>query len=417
MRKLAIAITLSIWLPAAFAAQSTMGPSGPVLPPAVGMQEVLDLVKNYSPELQAERSQVAMAQADLMAAQTYSNPSVEFTTKRGEQQTTLSTDVPIFGQRGKRIEAAQAGIEAARAQLRLVYARALQDAARDFMSLLVAQEREQRWVEARQDLETAVRIVAGQVEAGSRSRYDLTRLEIERATLEASLAEAQTETLLASANLAADVGEPAWRPRALGSIVPRWETLSFDAMWPQARERLPVVRAALADVEFANRIIDMERREAYPVPQISVGRINERDDVGARAHNTQYGVSMAIPLFDRNQGPIARAEAQAQGMRLRSRAVILVAEGELRRATEQLNRRQQLTERFEKEGLAQVPRLRQMAQDSYTLGRGGILELVDAIQTVAEKKNTYLDLLEAALFAEVDVRIASGELGADLAID
>lgn len=413
MRKCLSVVVLSMWLPLASAQSSYGEPAKIALGESIGLQQLLDLVKHYSPSLQAERSQVLMAQADLMSAQTFSNPSLSFTSKRGEQQTMLSADVPIFGQRGKRIEGAQAGIEAARAQLRLAYADALQDAARDFMSLLVAQEREKRWVDAKQDLETAARIVSGQVQAGARSQYDLTRLDIERATLDAQLSQAQSATYEASARVAADVGEPAWRPRAEGSIVPRWAALSFDAMWPQAQQRLPVVRAALAQQAYAEKIIEVERREAYPTPNFAVGQArNGRED-----KNMAVGVSIAIPLFDRNQGPIARAEAEAQGTRLRSRATILAAEGELRRATDQLNRRQQLTERFEKEGLAQVPKLRQMAQDSYTLGRGGILELVDAIQAVAEKKNTYLDLLEAALQAEVDVRVASGELGADLNID
>ncbi|WP_158213457.1 TolC family protein [Pigmentiphaga sp. NML080357] len=403
MRKFLCLLVLALCLPQARAADA------PALGTDVTLPQLLELVRNNSPALQAERTQVAMAEADLMTAQTFSNPSVAYTHKRGERETTLSQDIPIFGQRGARIESARSGVEAARAQLRLVYAQALQEAARDFMSLLVAQEREKRWLDAKDDLESAFRIVQGQVQAGARSRYDLTRLEIERASLDAQLAQAQAETLQASARVAASVGAPAWRPRAAGSIAPHWTALSFDTMWPQAQNRLPTVRAALAQQAFAEKQLDAERREAYPTPTFMVGRLNNNE-----GRSTEYGVSVAIPLFDRNQGPIARAAAEADGMRLRSRAIVVAAEGELRRATEQLDRRQQLAERFEKEGLAMVPRLRQMAQDAYTLGRGSILDLVDAIQAVAEKKNTYLDLVEAVLQAEVDVRIASGELGADL---
>ncbi|VCU71275.1 Cobalt-zinc-cadmium resistance protein CzcC precursor [Pigmentiphaga humi] len=423
MRKYVCVLLMALGLPAAQAADgppsavlaSTLAAAqapaaGPVLGSEVTLPQLLELVRNNSPALQAERTQVAMAEADLMTAQTFSNPSIAYTHKRGERETTISQDLPIFGQRGARIDSARSGVDAARAQLRLVYAQALQDAARDFMSLLVAQEREKRWIDARDDLESAFRIVQGQVQAGARSRYDLTRLELERASLDAQLARSQAETLQAAAQVAADVGAPAWRPRAAGSIVARWDALNFDAIWPQAQNRLPVVRAALAQQEFAEKQLQAEKRQAYPTPTFMVGRLNNSND----GRSTEYGVSVGIPLFDRNQGPIARAAAEADGMRLRSRAIVLAAEGELRRATEQLNRRQQLAERFEKEGLSMIPRLRQMAQDSYTLGRGSILELVDAIQAIAEKKNAYLDLMEAALQAEVDVRIASGELGADL---
>ncbi|RZS78633.1 TolC family protein [Pigmentiphaga kullae] len=404
MRKYLGILLVALCLPAARAAD---------LPPALGTEvslpQLLELVKTSSPALQAERTQVAMAEADLMTAQTFSNPSVGYTHKRGEKETTISQDIPIFGQRGARIESARSGVDAARAQLRLVYAQALQDAARDFMSLLVSQEREKRWLDAKDDLEGAFRIVQGQVQAGARSRYDLTRLEVERASLDAQLAQAQAETLQASARVAASVGAPAWRPRAAGSIVSHWTALNFDAIWPQAQNRLPSVRAALAQQAYAEKQLEAERRQAYPTPTFMVGRLNNSE-----GRSTEYGVSVAIPLFDRNQGPIARAAAEADGMRLRSRAIVVAAESELRRATEQLGRRQQLADRFEKEGLSMIPRLRQMAQDSYTLGRGSILDLVDAIQAVAEKKNTYLDLLEAVMQAEVDVRIASGELGADL---
>ncbi len=413
MRKFLTSVLLCAFLPAtAVMAQTVLpGTSQPVPGAQVTLPQLLDLVKTRSPSLLAERTQVAMARADLQSAQTFNNPDVSYTHKRGESQTTLAQSIPLFGQRGARIDSARSGIDAARAELNLVYALALQSAARDFMSLLIAQERERRWSDARDDLESAARIVAGQVQAGTRSQYDLTRLDIERASLDAQLALAQTATLDASARVAAAIGEPGWRPRAAGAIVPHWDALDFASMWPQAQARLTNVKAALAQQAHAEKLLETARRDAYPTPTFSVGRINNRVDGGSM----EYGVSVAIPLFDRNQGPIARAQAEAYGLSLRSRAIIVAAEGELRRATEQLNRRQQLTERFEKEGLAMVPRLRQMAQDSYVLGRGSILELVDAIQAVAEKKNTYLDLLEAALQAEVDVRIASGELGADLA--
>jgi len=401
MRKLLCLALLALGLAQARA-------EGP-LPPEVTLPQLLELVKRQSPALQAERIRVALAEADLLTAQTFSNPSLAYTHKRGEREATLSQEVPLFGQRGARIETARSGVEAARAQLRLTYAQALQEAARDFMSLLVAQEREKSWLEAKEDLENALRVVQGQVEAGARSRYDLTRLEIERASLDAQLARAQAETVQASARVAASVGAPAWRPRAAGAIVTNWNAASFESLWPQAQHRLPSVRAALAQQDVAEKQLQAERRNAYPTPTFTVGQLRNGD-----GRSIEYGVAVSIPLFDRNQGQIARAAAEADGMRLRSRAVVLAAEGELRRAAEQLDRRKRLADRFEQDGLAMIPRLRQMAQDAYTLGRGSILDLVDAVQVVAEKKNTYLDLAEAVLHAEVDLRVASGELGADL---
>jgi cobalt-zinc-cadmium efflux system outer membrane protein len=380
------------------------------LPQEIALPQLLELVKTLSPSLQAERTRVQMAQADLMTARTLPNPRASYTHQRYQNEVSLSQDLPIFGQRSSTIDAAKSGIESARADLRLVYAQALQDAARDFMALLVSQEREKRWVDARNDLESALRIVEGQVQAGARSQYDLTRLEVERATLASQLAQAQADTQQAAAEVAGDVGAPAWRPRAQGNIVTHFDPVNADALWQQAQSRLPQVRAALAQQEFAEKQLAAEKKQAIPVPTVMLGHLTYQGQAGGM----EAGVSVGIPLFDRNQGPISHAAAEADGARLRSQATVIAAENELRRAAEQLNKREQLASRFEQDGLSMVPRLRQMAQDSYTLGRGSILDLVDAIQAVAEKKNAYLDLLQATMQAEVDLRVASGELGADL---
>lgn len=379
-----------------------------MLPAAVTLPQLLDLVKKLSPALQAERLKVDMAQADVTTARTPPNPRVAYTHQRYQNETSISQDLPIL-QYGANVDSAKSGVEVARAQLRLTYAAAMQDAARDFMALLISQEREVRWQDAKTDLDSALRIVRGQVEAGARSQYDLTRLDVERATLDAQLAQARANTREAAAHLAADVGAPAWRPRAAGSIVSHFDQVDTEALWKQAQDRLPNLRAAKADQDYAEKQLTAEQRQAWPVPTVMVGRLN----YDGQPSGTELGVSVAVPLFDRNQGPIDRAQAQAQGTRLRSQATLVAAESELRRAAEQLNQREQLALNFEKDGLAMIPRLRQMAQDSYTLGKGSILDLVDAIQAVAEKKNAYLDLLQDVMQAEVDLRIATGELGAD----
>ena len=141
------------------------------------------------------------------------------------------------------------------------------------------------------------------------------------------------------------------------------------------------------------------------------------------------GISVEIPLFDRREGPIARAHAVADESRQRRRAVLLTAEAELGRTVDQFQRAQRISERFEADSLTALSELERMARDAYRLGRGGILELIDAllagaekriahIQLVeaiagAEKRIAHIQLVEAMLKAEVAVRAASGKLGVE----
>jgi len=379
------------------------GAAAQTLPADLALAEYLQLVRRQSPALLADRSLVDMARADLRTASTLPNPAVSYSRGAGDRQVAIEQPLPIFGQRGQRMEGARKGIESTQANVEAAAADALKDAAARFVVLLAAQERSLRWREARVELDNAVAIVEGQVAAGARSRYDLTRIRIESANLDMQLAQAEAAEAGASSGVAAAVGATEWRPRAIGTLRPPDVATDFASRWETARQRLPAVRAALAAESLAETLVSVERREALPTPSIGVGRLRDSD-----GRHTLIGVSVEIPLFDRREGPIARALAVADESRQRRRAVVLAAEADLRRAVDQLQRRELLTSRFQATGLSLLPELGRMAQDAYQLGRGSILELVDAILAGAEKQVAYVDLLEAVQQAELDVRFASG---------
>jgi cobalt-zinc-cadmium efflux system outer membrane protein len=380
------------------------------LPEAIGLPAFLELVRWNSPALRTERLRVDAARADLVTAGTLPNPLLSTSRQpgirgeSGERQVAVEQPLPIFGQRGLRVENARLGIAAARDQVAVGVAGVLREAGRGFVALQVAQERERRLHEAQRDLEAAARIVRAQVKAGVRSRYERTRIEVEQAGMASRAEESRARTADAASRLAAAVGAPGWRPEAVGLPALPAPQPDVAALWQDAQARLPELRSARSEEALARQRIEVERREAWPVPAVGVGRLRD-----AEGRHTIVGVSVTIPLFDRNQGPIARARVEAEARRLQRDAVALAAEAELRRAADQFQRRRALAARYEAEGLARVPELRRMAEDFYTLGNGGILEFIDAIQAVAERRIAWLDLVEGAMVAELDLRMAAGD--------
>ena len=372
---------------------------------AVTLVEYLDLVRRGSLSLRADQVRVQAARADLRTASALPNPSVSYTRKRGERESTIEQPLPIFGQRGLRMEGAQLGIDAAAAQADAAYSDASRDAAREFVALLVAQERHARREAAQKDLDAAAAIVRGQVEAGARSRYDLARIEVQQAQMAMEVAKSQAALDEAASKVAAAAALPQWQPRAVGSLQPAAQSTDFDALWAVAQDRLPAVRAALAEQAHAEKLVDVERREALPTPSLSFGRL--RNDDG---RSNVVGVSVEIPLFDRREGAIAKAVAQREEAQLRREAALASAQSELRRATSQLAQRRKLADRYASHGLNRLADLKRMAQDAYQLGQGSVLELIDSIDSVAEKQIGYLDLVEEVLQAELDVRSAAGDL-------
>jgi len=373
------------------------------LPQQVNLAQYLDLVRSHSLLLQAEQTQVDAAAADADGARLLPNPSLSVSRRRSERQVMVEQELPIFGQRSARIASADSATGAARARVESFAAQQLKQAAIDFIGLLVAQEREKVWQDALADLQRAASVVGGQVQSGTRSRYDLARAEIELATLEAKLAQAKAASANAASTLAQTVDSSDWRPVALGALDLPPPAQGFETLWQTTRERLPAVAAAQAEHAHAQQRVIQAGKEALPVPLIGLG--NVRGDAG---HEPMVSVSVSIPLFDRNQGEIRKARAEAREKRLRNEAALAHAEAELRRALEQFEHQRELTARFEQQALSQLSRLRRMAEDGYALGQAGILELIDAMRSRTDIMTAHLDLVESTLQAQVTLRHAAG---------
>jgi cobalt-zinc-cadmium efflux system outer membrane protein len=92
------------------------------------------------------------------------------------------------------------------------------------------------------------------------------------------------------------------------------------------------------------------------------------------------GVSMQIPLpvFNRNQGEIARAEAEAKQARLRLTAAQTDAAGEVLTAYEQFVTAKALLEDIEGRMIGQARDVRDITEYSYRRGDASLLEFLDA---------------------------------------
>ena len=380
--------------------------AAPVQP--VTLLEYLRIVVQNQPNLAADRMQLDLAKADSRTAAAFPNPAVHYSNKRGEKEWGVEQPIPIFGQRGMRIENARMGEKAAAANSDVAVAITMSDAAHAFNELLVAQQRYQVWLAARDELEKAGNIVKGQIEAGTRSRYDGARLNLQQAQMSMQVSKAQAALRDAAARVASIAAMPQWQVRVEGSLqaTDMRRAPSYDQLWNNAQTQLPSLRATQAELDRARQKIKLEQREALPTPSFGVSRIRN----GVDGSFNQVGVSVEIPLFDRRQGPIERAKVEADQAELRRDAAVLAAQSELQRALQQLSLRRSAVRDYEKEGLAQIAPLHQMAQDAYKLGKGTILELIDALGSINEHRLEHLDLVKDMLDAEWEVRLASGDL-------
>src|SRR5262249_2810038 len=144
--------------------------------------------------------------------------------------------------------------------------------------------------------------------------------------------------------------------------------------------------------------------DAIPTPSLQLQSFGTTDPQGIAL---TVGISIPLPLFDRNQGAVARARAQQRAAELDHRATGDELAADLARAVAVETARCDAVARFRAGAIERLGRVRTMAEASYRSGQGGIVELLDALDAITEARLRDIELVGAALDAEIDVRAAA----------
>ena len=316
----------------------------------------------------------------------------------GETQTLVTLEVPLLlgHQRGRRERAAEASIAAARAGVVADQAGAEAEIRALFAALQAAQQKVTTLVAAVDDVQVVRGIVAGRTTAGAASPYELERIDLTVATMTAQLGDARTDQALVAHALAKACGVPGWSPHAQGQLV--------DPATGSIDPRHPLLAAVRAELAAAHADEDRARGDGLPVPSLSVQSYATSTPWGAAVTG---GISIPLPMFDRNQGAVARARAEVvrAGLELTAREHELTAD--LVRASDALRARREVLAAFDDGALARLDKLRAMAETAYRSGQGGIVELLDAVEAITEARLRHVELLHAVVDAGLAVRAAS----------
>jgi len=148
-------------------------------------------------------------------------------------------------------------------------------------------------------------------QVGEISRYDDAFLRVATRSLNLARLEARREVRQAQAGLAAAVGIPV---AALERVALRFASLEQPPPpLPEELARLQAlinrtdILALLAEYEAAQEGLRLEIARQYPDVKLGPGYEFDQGD-----HKWVLGISLDLPLFNRNRGPIAEAEARRE---------------------------------------------------------------------------------------------------------
>ena len=306
-------------------------------------------------------------------------------------ETTLRIDqrLELGGKRSARFAASDGSRQVAASALAERRAEVAARVAETFYDTLAAQERLLVRGEATSVAEEVLAAVRGRVRAGRLSEVEEKRAGV--AAERARLAEERAGLDLRAArrNLAStwgSIGEPAF-PSVVGNLFAPRPLPSLEEI-PARLANAPEIRRASAEVEL--RTLELQLAERKAAPDVVVGGgVRRYEETGDQA--LVVGVSVPLPIFDRNQGSVAEARAlrlEAQENKTATETRLLA---ELSEAQADLAATAREMTRIENVIVVEAREALDLARTGFDEGRFSLLEVLDAQRTFLEIREQYVE--------------------------
>lgn len=408
---------------------ATPAPATPASPPVPGAaeaaiadaaaDELLTLAaaerlgEAASPSLAAAEARVREAQGRATQVGLYPNPdlvldSFRFTNGDGPKETTLSIRQPLpwgalrdaaRGEAGARLAAAERTREQVRCDLLLEVRSAWMRAA--FAAAIVAVKEED--LQAARELKDGV---DARVAAGDAASFEARKAAIEFSRAVGQAARARGDLAAESASLNLLLGRPPATPaRFAAPETPAAAQEDLDGLVARALSAEPRLAAAthLADAAAQGAVrAKVERR-----PEFSVGPTFGEEEGSGYAG---LGIALRLPLWDRNKGGIAAAEAAGDAANADVNAARLETTRSVAETWHRFRAARDQQAALTGDLLRDAETMLDLARQAYRAGETGLLDYLDARRTV-------LALREESLRASLEVALQGALLTRALGTD
>lgn len=366
---------------------------------ALSLSDSLSLALQANPDIAvAIREREAITGAKVQAA-TRPNPYVSTSIQDTRSATRqiflqLNQEVELGGKRTARMEAADAFYSKADAELATKQAEIHANVVLAFYEVLVAQERVTLARSSVEIAESALDAASKRVKAGKSSPVEQTKSTVAAASVKIELVQAMTQLTNSRKRLAALWGDnaPSFE-RAAGEVTRIPEVSTLDQLQALI-DNSPSIKSAKLEIHTREAVTKVERSKAAPNITLSAGVLNNQELGGL--NQALLGLSIPIPIFDRNQGNVQ--EAVSRKYKAEDELVALKNKMQTNLVTqyERLNAARQATLSLQTDVLPNAQSAFDAANRGFSLGKFNFLDVLDAQRTLYQAKSQYINaLLEA----------------------
>jgi len=324
----------------------------------------------------------------------------------------ISQLIDIWSKRGRRLDVATQNQKVKRLQLEDLFREVAHTVRSAFVDALRAKTQFDFANEVRERYGETLRLSRSRRQAGEISESELRKIELEGLKYQSAVVDATLERDLSRQKLAALMGfdSSVSLPAEFAPLVV--PALARDALQLTqiALENRPDYRAALESRKLADNSVALAHREAYPDLTLGVGFVHSGFEISGDNPNTwSVGASMPLPLFDRNQANIGRAQVHTQQTDNDIQRLALQIKYDVTNAERRFQRADDLLVLYRDGGmLMRAEEALRVAERAYKAGAVSLLEFLEAQRTYLEIRDQYLNAVADYQQSAVDLIHALG---------
>ncbi len=387
------------------------------------IQRALDL----HPALRGASQGVSAADARALQAGLWPNPEIDLEVENfgggdeltgfesAESTAVLSQPFPLGGKPSRRRGVAESDAQLARRDLESVRLDIIAGTNAAFVAVLAAQQRQELSVRLLRVSEDFSRVVQARVDAGKVSPVEATRAQIEASQARLVVARSNRALRAANTRLAASWGSTAVSfDRAIGDLPEAINPPAIDEL-RQMMATSPEIRRLEDEIERGQRALAFEKSLRIPDLALSVGprRFQETGDSAWVA-----GLSVSIPIFDRNQGGRKAAEFDFERARFDAENARVALEAELVIVCEQLLAAAEAARTTRSDVVPAAAGALSAVEIGYREGKFAFIDVIAAQRAFFEASSLMLDSLEEYALARAELeRLVGRSLDIEMASD
>ena len=398
MKKLRVitCLLLALWMPFTLFAQT----SSTVSPDYLSLDTATEQFLRKNLAVEAARLEVGVAEAERIGARLRPRPGLTVSAenlrlsgetpanKLHEYGISVAQPLELGNRKTLRMEVAERTVSVSEARLTEVLRRQLFDLKRTYYESVLARVLLDIEQENRDNFEGLVKFNTVRFEEGYIAEGDLLKVRLERTKFDFAVANAELALRRARIRLLELIGERDFERALRVETSNRLQVPAVDLNLGQLKETAlvnrPEIKVAEAQLALAGVSIKLERSEAKGevIPYLGYKRVGVDNTVLA-------GVTVPLPIGNRNQSGIARAEAEQKVSETNLNLVRNRTLAEVEAAYRAYETAREQVRAYEAGLLKQADESREIQLGAYQEGATELITLIEAQKTRTEVRANY----------------------------